>query len=25
MSDEKVTLSYPGGTAEFPILSATDG
>jgi citrate synthase len=25
LSDEKVTLSYPGGTAEFPILSATDG
>ncbi len=25
MSDEKVTLSYPGGTAEFPILNATDG
>ncbi len=25
MADEKVTLSYPGGTAEFPILSATDG
>ena len=25
MSDEKVTLSYPGGTAEFPILTATDG
>ena len=25
MSDEKVTLSYPGGTAEFPILDATDG
>jgi citrate synthase len=25
LSDEKVTLSYPGGTAEFPILNATDG
>ena len=25
LADEKVTLSYPGGTAEFPILSATDG
>jgi len=25
LSDEKVTLSYPGGTAEFPILTATDG
>lgn len=25
MSDEKVSLSYPGGTAEFPILEATDG
>ena len=25
MSDDKVTVSYPGGTAEFPILNATDG
>ena len=25
MSDDKVTVSYPGGTAEFPILTATDG
>ena len=25
MADEKVTLNFPGGTAEFPILSATDG
>ena len=25
MSDEKVTLNYPGGSAEFPILSAVDG
>jgi len=25
LADEKVTLSYPGGTAEFPILRATDG
>ena len=25
MSEDKVTVSYPGGTAEFPILSASDG
>ena len=25
MSDEKVTLNYPGGSAEFPIVSAVDG
>ena len=25
MSDEKVTLNYPGGSAEFPIISAVDG
>ena len=25
MSDELVTLNFPGGSAEFPILSATDG
>ena len=25
MSDDKVTLSFPGGSADFPILSATDG
>ncbi|TPW73130.1 citrate synthase [Schumannella sp. 10F1B-5-1] len=24
-ASEKVTLSYPGGTAEFPILNAVDG
>ena len=25
MSDNKVTLKYPGGSAEFPIISAVDG
>ena len=25
MSDNKVTLNYPGGSAEFPIISAVDG
>lgn len=25
MSDEKVTLNYPGGSAEFPVLPAVDG
>jgi citrate synthase len=25
LSDEKVTLNYPGGSAEFPIISAVDG
>jgi len=25
LSDEKVTLNYPGGSAEFPIVSAVDG
>jgi citrate synthase len=25
LSDEKVTLNYPGGSAEFPIVSAIDG
>ena len=25
MSDEKVTLNYPGGSAEFPIIPAVDG
>ena len=25
MSDEKVTLNYPGGSAEFPIVSSIDG
>lgn len=24
-NEQKVTLSYPGGSADFPILSATDG
>lgn len=24
-NEQKVTLNYPGGTADFPILSATDG
>ena len=24
-NDQKVTLNYPGGTAEFPIVQATDG
>jgi len=24
-NDQKVTLNYPGGTADFPILSSTDG
>ncbi|MCX6485264.1 MAG: citrate synthase [Rhodoluna sp.] len=25
MSDEKVTLNYPGGSTEFPVISAVDG
>jgi citrate synthase len=25
LSDEKVTLNYPGGSAEFPIVSSIDG
>jgi citrate synthase len=25
LSDNKVTLNYPGGSAEFPIISAVDG
>ena len=25
MSDEKVTLNYPGGSAEFPVIKAVDG
>jgi citrate synthase len=25
LSDEKVTLNYPGGSAEFPIIPAVDG
>ena len=25
MSDNKVTINYPGGSAEFPIISAVDG
>jgi citrate synthase len=25
LSDEKVTLNYPGGSAEFPVLSSVDG
>jgi len=25
LSDEKVTLNYPGGSAEFPVLPAVDG
>lgn len=25
MSDNKVTLNYPGGSADFPIISAVDG
>ncbi|MFM5952501.1 MAG: citrate/2-methylcitrate synthase, partial [Micrococcales bacterium] len=25
VNDDKVTLTYPGGSAEFPILSAVDG
>lgn len=25
MTDQKVTLTYPGGSAEFPIISAVDG
>jgi len=24
-NDQKVTLNYPGGTADFPIISSTDG
>ncbi|NDE88515.1 MAG: citrate (Si)-synthase, partial [Micrococcales bacterium] len=24
-NDQKVTLTFPGGTAEFPILPAVDG
>ena len=24
-NDQKVTLNYPGGTADFPIIKATDG
>jgi len=25
LSDEKVTLNYPGGSTEFPVISAVDG
>lgn len=25
MSDQKVTLNYPGGSAEFPVVSSVDG